>query len=148
MGTATVWVQQGTNTIGNSVCDMIDTRPSDGLVVVATHASGIYSTYITSVNDIVTVKDIAASKDDLQLTNYPNPVSDNTTIEFTLNGKANVNLQIWDAYGRLMETLVNSPLQEGKHSIVFNKKNLKPGIYYYSLTADKRRKTNKMVIAK
>ncbi len=148
MGTATVWVQQGTNTIGNSVCDMIDTRTSDGLVVVATHASGIYSTNITSVNDIVTVKDIAASKDDLQLTNYPNPVADNTTIEFTLNAKANVNLQIWDAYGRLMETLVNSPMQGGKHSIVFNKKNLRPGIYYYSLTADKRRKTNKMVIAK
>ncbi len=148
MGTATVWVQQGASTIGNSVCDMIDTRPSDGLVVVATHASGIYSTYITSVNDIVTVKDIAASKDDLQLINYPNPVLDNTTIEFTLNGKANVNLQIWDAYGRLMETLVNSQMQEGKHTIVFNKKNLKPGIYYYSLTADKRRKTNKMLIVK
>lgn len=148
MGTATVWVQQGASTIGNSVCDMIDTRPSDGLVVVATHASGIYSTYITSVNDIVTVKDIAASKDDLQLINYPNPVLDNTTIEFTLNGKVNVNLQIWDAYGRLMETLVNSQMQEGKHTIVFNKKNLKPGIYYYSLTADKRRKTNKMLIVK
>lgn len=147
-GSGTVWVQQGTSTIGNSVCDMIETRPSDGLVVVATHASGIYSTNITSVNDIVTVKDIAASKTDLQLTNYPNPVADNTTIEFTLNTKANVNLQIWDAYGRLLETLINEPMQEGKHSIGFNKKNLKSGIYYYSLTADKKRKTNKMVIVK
>lgn len=147
-GTTTVWVQQGTSTIGNSVCDMIETRPSDGLVVVATHASGIYSTTITSVNDIVTIHDIESSKKDLQLTNYPNPVSDNTTIEFTLSGKANVNLQIWDVYGRLLETLINEPMQEGKHSILFNKKNLKSGIYYYSLTADKRRKTNKMVIVK
>ncbi|MCX6297036.1 MAG: T9SS type A sorting domain-containing protein [Bacteroidetes bacterium] len=146
MGTATIWVQQGTSTIGNSVCDMIETRASDGLVVVATHASGIYSTNITSVNDIVTVKDIAASKSDLQLRNYPNPLSGNTTIEFLLNNKANVNVQIWDAYGRLLETLVNEVMVEGKHSVVFNKKNLKPGIYYYSLTADKRRKTNKMII--
>lgn len=147
-GSGTVWVQQGTSTIGNSVCDMIDVRPSDGLVAVATHASGIYSTYITSVNDIVTVKDIEESKNDLQLTNYPNPVTENTTIEFTLNAKANVNLQIWDAYGRLMETLVNTDLQEGKHSVVFHKKNLKSGVYYYSLTADNRRKTNKMIIVK
>lgn len=145
-GSGTVWVQQGTSTIGNSVCDMIDVRPSDGLVVVATHASGIYSTNITSVNDIVTVEDIQASKYDLQLTNYPNPVNESTTIEFVLNSKANVTLQIWDAYGRLMETLVNSQLSEGKHSVVFNKKNLKSGIYYYSLTADRKRKTNKMVV--
>jgi hypothetical protein len=148
MGTATVWVQQGTSTIGNSVCDMIETRASDGLVVVATHASGIYSTNITSVNDIVTVKDIVASKSDLELKNYPNPVSETTTIEFVLNSKANVNLQLWEAYGRLLEVIVNETMQEGKHTVLFNKKNFKPGIYYYSLTADKRRKTNKMVIVK
>ena len=147
-GTATVWVQQGTATIGNSVCDMIETRASDGLVVVATHASGIYSTNITSVNDIVTVKDIKASKSDLELMNYPNPVSETTTIEFVLNSKAAVNLQLWDAYGRLLEVLVNETMQEGKHTVLFNNKNLKPGIYYYSLTADKRRKTNKMIIGK
>ena len=147
-GSGTVWVQQGTSSIGNSVCDMIDVRSSDGLVVVATHASGIYSTTITSVNDIVTVEDIQASTYDLTLTNYPNPVNESTTIEFVLNNKANVTLQIWDAYGRLMETLVNAKLSEGKHTIVFNKKNLKSGIYYYSLTADRKRKTNKMVIVK
>ena len=147
-GTTTVWVQQGANTIGNAVCDMIETRISDGLVVIATHANGIYSTNITSVNDIASVNSIAAANTDLQLTNYPNPMSQATTIEFTLNKKSNVNLQIWDECGRLMETLVNEAMQEGKHTVVFDKKNLKAGIYYYSLTAENRRKTNKMVIAK
>ncbi|HEY0030982.1 MAG TPA: T9SS type A sorting domain-containing protein [Bacteroidia bacterium] len=147
-GSGTVWVQQGTSTIGNSVCDMIETRASDGLVVVATHASGIYSTNITSVNDIVTVKDIVAAKADLQLMNYPNPVNQSTTIEFVLEKKSNVNLQIWDEYGRLLETLVNETMQEGKHSVRFERKNLSSGIYYYSLTADRKRKTNKMVIVK
>ncbi len=147
-GSGTVWVQQGAGTIGNSVCDMIDTRASDGLVVVATHASGIYTTYVTSVNDIVTIHDIEASKTDLELSNYPNPVASTTTIAFTLNRKAKVNLQIWDAYGRLMETLVDSDLPEGEHKVEFSKKGLKPGIYYYSLTADRKRKTKKMVIVK
>jgi hypothetical protein len=147
-GVSTVWVQQGTATIGNSVCDMIDVRPSDGLVVVATHASGIYSTTITSVNDIVTVKDIAASKANLQLMNYPNPVAQQTTIEFVLDKRSNVNLQIWDAYGRILETLVNENMQEGKHSVIFDRGKYAAGIYYYSLTADERRKTNKMVLTK
>ncbi len=42
-GNATVWAQEGANSIGNVVVNMIATRPSDGLVVAATHGAGIYS---------------------------------------------------------------------------------------------------------
>jgi len=146
-GLSTVWVQQGLNTIGNAVCDMIETRISDGLVVIATHANGIYSTNITSINDIVSANDIVAAKTDFQLINYPNPVLQTTTIEFSLNKKSRVNLQLWDECGRLIETLVNETLPEGKHTVNFDKKNLCAGIYYYCLTADNKRKTNKMVIS-
>ena len=149
MGTNTVWVQQGISTIGNSVCDMIETRQSDGLVVIATHANGMYSTNITSVGDVAaSVKDIAAFNSEFGLTSYPNPFVQSATIEFTLNKKSKVTLQIWDEYGRIVETLAEGQLPEGKHSFVFDRKNLSPGIYYYSLTADNRRKTNKMVIVK
>ena len=147
-GSSTVWVQQGTTTIGNSVCDMIETRESDGLVVIATHANGIYTTNITSVADIVNVNDIAAAKANVELINYPNPLSESTTIEFTLGRKSNVNLQIWDECGRLIETLLNEQMPSGKHDILFSRGNLKAGIYYYSLIADDRRKTNKMLIVK
>ncbi|MGQ0829883.1 MAG: T9SS type A sorting domain-containing protein, partial [Bacteroidota bacterium] len=145
-GVNTIWVQQGTNIIGNVVCDMIDTRISDGLVVVGTHANGIYTTNITSVNDIVTIKDLKAIKNDLQLSNYPNPLSQTTTIEFTLSKRATVNLQVWDVCGRLTETLVDEVMPEGKHTVQFDRKNLKAGMYYYSLTVENRRRTNKMVI--
>ena len=149
-GTATVWVQQGTTTIGNSVCDMIDTRPSDGLVVIATHANGMYSANITSVHDVTTATDLVnkSSDSDFLLSNYPNPVSGLTTIEFTLKKSAKINLQLLDECGRVIETLVNEGMQAGKHSVIFDKKNLASGIYYYSLLADKERKTNKMVILK
>jgi len=148
LGGGTNWVQQGANTIGNSVCDMIDYRESDGLVVVATHSNGIFSANITSVNDIVTVQDIAKSKNELLLINYPNPFADNTNIEFTLNKKANVTLQVLDECGRLVETIVNKNLPEGKHNFTFERKNLAAGIYYCNLIADDKRKTIKMVIVK
>ncbi|MCC6837273.1 MAG: T9SS type A sorting domain-containing protein, partial [Bacteroidia bacterium] len=145
-GTSTVWVQQGANTIGNAVCDMIDYRTSDGLVVVATHSNGIFSANITSVNDIVSIKDIENSKEELYLTNYPNPMMDQTTIEYKTNKREQVTLSIWDECGRLIETPVNATLPAGTHTHVFNRKSLKAGLYYYSLTVGDRRKTNKLII--
>ncbi len=148
-GTATTWVQLGANTIGNVSCDMIETRVSDGLVVLATHANGMYSTHISSVHDLgVTIKEISEFNNELNLNAYPNPMAQQATIEFNLDKKSKVNLQVWDEYGRLVETLIDAQMQEGKHSVQFDRKNLSSGIYYYSLLADNRRKTNKLVIVK
>lgn len=147
-GLSTVWVQQGTNTIGNAVCDMIDTRISDGLVVIATHANGIYSTNITSTNDIVTIHDIAAAKAELDLSNYPNPATSSTTIEFSLNKKGDVDLQLWDERGRLLRNLVKGNKAAGKHTIQVETASLSAGIYYYTLTAENKRRTNKLVVVK
>ena len=118
--------------------------------MVATHANGMYSTHINSIHDLaITTRDISAFDTDLKLTAYPNPVAQSTaTIEFNLNEKSKVNLQIWDEYGRIIETLINEQLPEGKHRIEFDRKNLSPGIYYYSLFVNNRRKTNKLIIIK
>lgn len=79
-GLSTTWVQQGVNTIGRSVVNMITTRPSDGLVVVATHGNGLYSTNITSVSDITSIKenDLSAG-----LEVYPNPVGRELHLRFS-----------------------------------------------------------------
>ena len=45
-GDKTVWAQEGANTIGNAVVDAIDARATDGLVVVATHGKGIFTTHV------------------------------------------------------------------------------------------------------
>lgn len=42
-GTSTDWTQEGTTSIGNVVVSMIQTRDADGVVVVGTHANGMYS---------------------------------------------------------------------------------------------------------
>jgi hypothetical protein len=147
-GLSTVWVLQGAATIGNSVCDMIETRESDGLVVVATHASGIYSANVTSINDVTTGTDLLAQKDDFDLNSYPNPVKEFTTISFDLKKQSRVNLQIWDECGRPVSTLLNENKAAGPHSINYAPANLRPGIYYIALTADGKRKTRCIVIVK
>jgi len=45
-GHGTVWQMESEDLIGNMVVEMIDTRSTDGYVVVGTHGNGIYSTYI------------------------------------------------------------------------------------------------------
>ncbi len=47
-GDKTVWMREGASTIGNSVVDAIDARSTDGLVVVATHGKGIFTTHVTT----------------------------------------------------------------------------------------------------
>lgn len=43
-GGSTVWTQEGPTTIGNVVVQALDSRTTDGLVVAATHANGVYAT--------------------------------------------------------------------------------------------------------
>ena len=41
-GSSTVWAQQAASTIGNTPSSWIDSRPSDGRIVAATHGRGIF----------------------------------------------------------------------------------------------------------
>lgn len=129
-GLNTIWVQQGTNTIGNAVCDMIDFRTSDGLVVVATHAGGMYSATFTSVNNIVSVKDIQNSKYQPHLNVFPNPATTQITANFSFTYPGLINLEIWDECGRILRTFNTEYRQAGEQQFEIPCQGLKPGVYY------------------
>ncbi|MBT6439421.1 MAG: T9SS type A sorting domain-containing protein [Flavobacteriales bacterium] len=89
----TVWVQQGANTIGNAVCNMIDHRESDGFTAIATHGDGMFTGYITNSWGVT---DITENENTSGFSVYPNPASNSITIEgrissitsiYTLNGQ-------------------------------------------------------------
>lgn len=143
--TSTVWVQQGTNTIGASVVDMIDYRSTDGLVVVATHSGGIYSTHMTEVADVNRVVDPVTSKPDFSLTNYPNPFSQETTIQFDLKDGCNVSLNIYDQSGRLIRAVANEQMTAGHKKYVFTSTGLAPGIYLCILRAGEFTETKRLL---
>ncbi len=141
----TVWVQQGTNNIGSSVVDMIDYRATDGLVVIATHGHGIFSTHITHVADVNSVKQVAAAPA-FELRNYPNPFTNQATIQFNLPQATDVNLMVTDGAGRVVATLVNGHLASGAHSIPFSKGALPAGVYYCTLRAGTGSATTRMLV--
>lgn len=68
-----------------------------------------------------------------QITNYPNPFTNNTTIEFTTDG-GHTLIQIMDTAGRLISNLLDKDYPvAGRHTIPFNASHLPTGIYYARL---------------
>jgi hypothetical protein len=77
--------------------------------------------------------------------NRPNPFFNGTIIPFELRDDSEVQLQILDARGNLVQTLVNGNLHAGKHEILFYAAGLPQGLYYCSLRVDGIRKTMPMI---
>ncbi|HXC06826.1 MAG TPA: T9SS type A sorting domain-containing protein, partial [Bacteroidia bacterium] len=140
----TVWVQQGASTIGNTVCDMIDYRSSDGLVAIATHSGGIYTANITSTSDVASVRTV--SKPTLGLSTFPNPFRDMFTVTFVLPEPAQVRITLYDEQGRVSRMLDQGRLPEGIHSLILQRNNLPSGIYYLGLQAGNALETRKLII--
>ncbi len=88
------------------------------------------------------------STDPHQLNVFPNPVKENVTVGFTLNADAKVQLDIYNVLGVKVQSLVDEHLQSGEHSFHFNPKNkdLKPGIYFISLTANRKTTTRRVIV--
>lgn len=134
MGTSTIWVRQGDNTIGAVVCDMIDYRQSDGTVLLATHANGIYSATITSVNDIVTVPEVEQHLS-LGMSVYPNPATDVVNVKYTLEKASDAELVILDELGRMIRAVQKDQSMTGEQTATVNISDLAPGVYYIRLSA-------------
>ena len=142
----TVWTQQGASNIGAAVVDMIDYRATDGLVVIATHSSGMYSTHITSTSDVLEAPKVTASHFDLNFSNFPNPFTSTTTIQFSLKEKENVLLKVYDQQGRLVSTLANESLDAGEHKYTFQPSLLSSGVYYCTLSSGTYSETRKLLL--
>ncbi len=97
----------------------------------------------------VGVKALAASL----AQNEPNPFNPQTTIRYTMPATGNVTINIYDASGRLVRSLLNGVKEAGSHNVTWNgtDNNNSPvssGIYFYRLTAGKFSETKKMTLLK
>ncbi len=82
--------------------------------------------------------------------NYPNPFGNATTIAYTLRQSAHVRLAIYDLLGRRVATLVEARQGAGLHQVVWDGATeageaVRPGLYFYRLTADDHVQTRPMM---
>ena len=96
--------------------------------------------YPTAINDEL--------KNELKLTNYPNPFTAKTTIQFLNPESETVSLIVFDQTGRKIATLVNETLPSGIHQFDFDGSSLPGGVYYYQLKAGNNSSFGKMSLVK
>ena len=68
------------------------------------------------------------------LRNYPNPFNSSTLISYELSRSSHVRLEIYDAPGRLVTTLVDDFQNAGHYKVPFSNSRLPSGTYHYKLT--------------
>ena len=80
--------------------------------------------------------------------NQPNPFGATTTIGFELAEPSAVTLEVFDALGRQVATLLEDTLPAGPHSVDWDAGSLSSGVYVYTLRAGASVESRRMVIAR
>lgn len=80
--------------------------------------------------------------------NYPNPFNPSTKISFDIPVTSLVSLKIYDITGREVQRLVNSSLNAGSYTFIFDGSRLSSGVYYYRIEAGDFVQTKKMLLIK
>ncbi len=146
-GDNTVWVKEGAETIGRSVVTMLDFRRLDGRMIVATHGSGTFLTYIAGAKP----QQKAATLPFQLQANYPNPFDDETLIKYILPTDGEVKIDIFDNTGKMVKNLIWGPHYAGANSVVWDGTNdkgtfVENGIYHCKLTFGGSFKSKRMIL--
>jgi len=82
----------------------------------------------------------------LNITIYPNPVTESSTINYLVNEEANVRVNILDVNGRKIKTLQNGKQKRGQYNITFNAEDVKRGIYFCQIFIGDKKVTQKLIV--
>jgi len=144
--TATQWIQIGAETIGNVVVDMVVSRETDGLVLVATHGRGLFSAHVTSVEDIFPLGIAQTGETRLHARIFPNPSVEKSVLSFSNPGKGLVEITLYDKTGRYIKSISSKIMPEGKCMTDIITSDLSQGIYYVRINTGKTVCTVKMAV--
>ncbi len=108
---------------------------------------------ITMYNDTtfgeITAVDSEIIKDNQKVVltqNYPNPFSNETTINYTINEKTVVEIALYNLLGNRISTLLLQEMVPGEYSLKYNRNSLKNGVYIYSIKTSSYSEMKKMQI--
>ncbi|NQW29096.1 MAG: T9SS type A sorting domain-containing protein [Ignavibacteria bacterium] len=77
---------------------------------------------------------------------FPNPASAEAEITFTMDQPGNVVVELFNAMGSKVATVINRPMDAGMHGTVLDATNLSAGSYHVSLSVGGNRVTRSLVV--
>ncbi len=135
-----------------SFADLLNTSGAYTYYVTALYQEGesepSNSISITGINDIIVIPTVTALKG-----NYPNPFNPTTSVAFDMAKDGNVNIDIYNAKGQKVNTLINEFKKAGSYKTLWNGKdsnnlNCGSGIYFYRMKSGNYTSTGKMILMK
>ena len=79
---------------------------------------------------------------------FPNPVTNTTTISFSLTQSEKVSLNIFDVNGRLVSTLADKFFDAGENKLVWNADDVNAGVYFLQFQSAENLQTEKLIVTK
>jgi hypothetical protein len=118
-------------------------------LLAGTNENGLWSCSIPDMIISVKEKPGAGMPSNFSLEqNYPNPFNPSTAIKFSLPYRTHVSLIVYDALGKLVNTLVDEELNTGNYTKEFMPANLASGVYLYKLQTPDVTINKKMIFIK
>jgi len=81
-------------------------------------------------------------------TPYPNPFNPSTTISFYIGEANNIHIDIFNVTGQKVDTLLDTFMRAGYHSVVWNAVDISSGIYYIRISNGISSHTEKVTFIK
>ena len=79
---------------------------------------------------------------------YPNPFNPNTTIKFDISKTSNVNINIYDMNGNLVDQILSKTMVQGTYEIIWNAASLSSGVYLIHMNTIDGMFTEKVLLVK
>ena len=114
---------------------------------LGTHGRGFYRSGSRIINT-VGVDEIKTNMNqfDATLGLYPNPISNNGTIDINLNSQTKAVIKVYNLSGAIVKIIDLGTLVKGKHKIAFNAAELSTGTYIMVLDGGNVQKVTKFIV--
>jgi hypothetical protein len=148
-GSSTIWVKESPDLIGSAIITMMDYRPSDGRLVIASHGNGVYA---ANISDFKQIEPIISSGEQFNvMATYPNPFQDATQIQYTIPEDGEVRIDILYPNGGLINTILWAPQIAGTNSVSWegttpSGTTLTNGIYFYRIQYAGQTKSGRLLL--
>jgi hypothetical protein len=126
------------------------TTVKEGDIYIGSYGRGWYVSTSLQTDRPLSSEENAIEDRDVReaLRMYPNPASDFTSVDVTLNGKGDVKASVLDMNGRVVKTVSMKGLPRGDHKVRIDLTGISNGTHILSLSANGTVQNGKFIVNK